>query len=299
MDSKTRLTKQQFDLLRFIYTHRFVTTKQVQRYLAKSHIQEAQQRLNTLLTKQCIGRRYSSDDKLLGRYASYFLLPDGMELIKGHADTKALRLMRKDPAASQRFINHNIAVGDVSAELKRTYKSVLGEVDLHTKTDIMYQSRLEYERNWDGSDDFEVMTDFYPKPMPDGYLQGWPIDYENVTFVGFFVEVWHEMVPFWVYRKRIQYLIEYTDDETWQEYNSGSDTPPFLLICDTPTLQRRVQRYLRRIYDNVSHDYQFLVTNRQTLAKAQGNDDIWTRVNDEDTETIRLTDVPERYMDLQ
>ncbi len=295
MDSKTRLTKQQFDLLRFIYSHRFVTTKQVQRYLAKSHIQEAQQRLNTLLAKQYIGRRYSSDDKLLGRYASYFLLPDGMELIKGHADLKALRLMHKDPTASQRFIDHNIAVGDVAADIKHMLKDVLDEVDFHTKTDIMYQSRVEYESNWDGSDDFEVMTDFYTKPMPDGHLQGWPVDYENVAFIGFFVEVWHDSVPFWVYRKRIQYLIEYTDDETWQEYNSGSDTPPFLLVCDNPTLQRRVQRYLRRIYDSVSHDYQFLVTNRQLLAEAKSNDAIWTRVDDEVTETIQLTDVPEGY----
>ncbi len=295
MDSKTRLTKQQFELLRFIYSHRFVTTKQVQKFFVKSHVQEAQQRLNTLLAKQYIGRRYSSDDKLLGRYASYFLLPDGMGLIKGYADPKALRLIRKDPAASQRFIDHNIAVGEVSAELKRMLKSVLDEVAFHTKTDIMYHSRIEYESNWDGSDDFEVMIDFYPKPMPDGHLQGWPIDYENVTFVGFLVEVWHETVPFWVYRKRIQYLIEYTDDETWQEYFAGSDTPPFLLVCDTPTLQRRVQRYLRRIYDSLSHDYQFLATNRQLLAEAKGNDAIWTRVDDEATETIRLTDVPESY----
>lgn len=295
MDSKTRLTKKQFDLLRFIYSHRFVTTKQVQKFLAKSYIQEAQQRLNTLLAKQYIGRRYSNDDKLLGRYASYFLLPEGMELIKGYVDTKALRLMRKDPTASQRFIDHNIAVGEVSAELKRMLKGVLSEVDFHTKTDIMYQSRIEYESNWDGSDDFEVMTDFYPKPMSDGYLQGWPINYEHVTFVGFLVEVWHETVPFWVYRKRIQYLIEYTDDETWQEYFTGSETPPLLLICDNPTLQRRVQRYLRRIYDSMSHDYQFLVTNLQLIAKAEGNDAIWTRVDYETIESIRLTDVPEDY----
>lgn len=295
MDTKTRLTKQQFDLLRFIYSHRYVTTKQVQRYLAKSHIQEAQQRLNTLLTKQYIGRRYSSDDKLLGRYASYFLLPDGMEPIKGYADTKALRLMRKDRTASQRFIDHNITVGDVAADLKRMLKDVLDEVDFHTKTDIMYQSRIEYESNWDGSDDFDVMTDFYPNPMSDGHLRGWPIDYKNVTFVGFFVEVWHETVPFWVYRKRIQYLIEYTDDETWQEYFAGNDTPPFLLICDNPTLQRRVQRYLRRVYDSLSHDYQFLVTNLQLLAETKENDAIWTRVDNETTETIRLTDVPEDY----
>ncbi len=295
MGTQTRLTKQQFDILLFIYSFRFVTTKQVQRFLDKKQIQQAQQRLNTLLDKRYIGRRYNNDDKLLGRYASYFLLPDGIEIIKGYADTKALRLMRKDSTASQRFIDHNIAIGDVANELKRIYKDVLDEVQFHTKTDTMYISRIEYERNWDGSDNFEAMTDFYPKPLPDGYLDGISVDFEKYTFVGFFVEVWHDSVPFWVYRKRIQNLIEYTDEETWQEYFTGCDTPPFLLVCDNPTLQRRVQRYLRRIYDSLSHDYQFLVTNRQTLAKTKDNEAIWTRVDDATTETLRLTDVPEKY----
>lgn len=293
MDSKTRLTKQQLDLLQFIYSYRFVTTKQVQGFLGRKQIQQAQQRLNTLLNKQYVGRRYSSDDKLLGRYATYFLLPDGMELIKGHASIKALRLMRKDATASQRFIDHNIAIGEIATDLRRIYKNVLDEVQFHTKTDTMYISRVEYENNWQDEDDFQTMLDVQPQPMSDGYLDGISVDLDKYLFVGFFVEVWHDSVPFWVYRKRIQYLIDYTDSEIWQEYFTGCVTPPFLLICDTPTLQRRVQRYLRRIYDSTSHDYQFLVTNREILAETTDNKAIWTRVDDETTETIRLTDVPD------
>lgn len=291
MDAKFRLTKQQFELLKFIYSNRFVTSLQVQRFLGKAHVQQAQQRLNTLLAKQYIGRRYSSDDKLLGRYAGYFLLPNGMDIIKGYADTKALRLMRKDVTASQRFIDHNIAIGDVAAELKRIYTNVLEEIDFQTKTDIMFLSRLEYERNWDGNDDYELMIDAYPEPVPDGYLEGLPLE-ENAP-EDYFVEIWHSSVPFWVYRKRIQYLIEYTDEGIWKDH-FGWETPSCLLVCDTPTLQRRVQRYLRRMYDSVSHDYQFLVTNLELLSQAKDNEAIWTRVDDEVTETIRLTDVPER-----
>jgi hypothetical protein len=293
MSITTRLTKQQFDLLRFMYSFRFVTTKQVQTFIGVKNIQQAQQRLKTLLDKQYVGRRYSSDDKLLGRYAAYFLMPDGMEIIKGYADIKALRLMRKDPTASQRFIDHNIAIGDVAYDFNRLYKDVLDRSGFQTKTDIMQASRYEYESNWDGSDDFEIMTNSYPKPMPDGFIDVWVNNGKHKSFHSYFIEVWHDSVPFWVYRKRILYFIEYTDDETWQEYFEGNDTPLVLLVCDTPALQRRVQRFLRRIYFKTSNDYQFLVTNRQTLAGAEGDDEIWTRVDDETTETLRLTEVSE------
>lgn len=289
MDVKTRLTKQQFDILLFIYSFRFVTTKQVQAFIGKSHVQQAQQRLNTLLNKQYIGRRYSSEDKLLGHYASYYLLSDGMEIIRGYVDSKALRLMRKDPTASWRFVEHCIAIGDVAYEFKRIYKDMLSDITFRTKTDMLRAASSMY----DGSDDFEFETDYYPNPLPDCFVDAWPAEPEQ-QLATFFIEVWHDTVPFWVYRKRIQYLIEYADDDTWKDY-FGSDSPPALLVCDTPTLQRRVQRYLRRMYDDFSDDYQFLVTNRQLLAEAKNSDAIWTRVDDETTETIRLTDVPDGY----
>jgi hypothetical protein len=215
-----------------------------------------------------------------------------MDIIKGWVDPKALRLMRKDPTASQRFIDHCIAIGDVAAELKRIYKSVLHELSFQTKTDIMKMSKDNYDSNCLGKDGYELMIDSFPKPNVDGFIDGWPVDYKSITFPACFVEIWHDSVPFWVYRKRILYLIEYTDDEVWGEWFTGSDTPPFLLVCDNPTLQRRVQRYLRRIFISTNEDDIFLVTNRQALSEATGDDEIWTRVNDEASEIIRLTNAP-------
>lgn len=265
-----------------------MTTKQVQRFLDKKQVQQAQQRLNTLLSKEYIGRRYSNEDKLLGRYAVYYMLPKGLDLLKGYGDKKALRLMRKDPTASKRFIDHSIAIGEVAAELKRIYSKVLTEVLFLTKTDMLKVSSDQY----DGSDDFEFDIDSYPEPLPDGFIDGWPIDYQSVDLPNFFIEVWHDTIPFWVYRKRIQYLIEYTDDGIWKDAFYGADTPPFLIVCDTPTLQRRTQRYLRRIYESTSSDYQFLVTNRQLLTEANDDNAIWTRVDDERTEVLKLTHIP-------
>jgi hypothetical protein len=58
-----------------------------------------------------------------------------------------------------------------------------------------------------------------------------------------------------------QYYIEYVDGEPCEEA-FGGELPPVLLICDTPTLQRRVQRYLRRMADGIDEDeLKFLVSN--------------------------------------
>lgn len=286
-NKQTRLSRRQFELLKFLYSYRFVTTKQVQQFLGKAQIQQAQQRLNTLLAKSYIGRRYSSEDKLLGRYASYFLLPAGLELLKGYGGKKALRLMKKDPTASWRFVEHSTAVGDVASDFRRIYKDILDGTIYQTKTDMLKSASGMY----DGSDDYEFVTDYYPNPLPDGFVSGWPLNPEQ-PLADCFVEVWHDNVPFWVYRKRIQYLIEYADDTIWKDYFL-SDSPPILLVCDALTLQRRVQRYLRRIYYDTTDDYMFLVTNRQLLHDAESDEAIWTRVDDETTEVLRLSEVPD------
>ena len=233
--------------------------------------------MNTLLAKEYIGKNFSSDDRLLGRYASYFLLPNGLALLKYNGDPKALKLMRKDATASERFVTHCIAIGDVAADLLRLYHDA-ESIQFSTKTELM---REDYN-TWDGSDDHEFIYNYFPQPLPDGSLNFYrDIDDDDHHC---FVEVWQDTIPFWVYRKRIQYYIEYTDEGAWGDANSVAKQPPVLLVCDSPTLQRRVQRYLKRIVDEIDSDeLKFLVVNRELLAKAEADAAIW-HTYDEDQE---------------
>lgn len=276
-----RLTKQQFEILEFIYTYRFVTTGQIQVFLGKKQIQQAQQRLNTLLTKGYIGRKFTNEDRLLGRHATYFLLPDGIKLLKYYGHPQALKNMRKDATASESFAKHCIAIGDTASDLRRIYSDAKRML-FFTKSELM---RSEED---DGSEDYEPSYASFPQPLPDIYLDCINSDDDWLHYL---VEIWHDTVPFWVYRKRIQYYIEYVDDETWEEA-FGSELPPVLLVCDSPTLQRRVQRYLRRVYDNIDEDeLKFLITNRQTLKEADEDAGIWTLVMEDGSEKLRLADI--------
>lgn len=283
---QTRLSKQQLMLLRFLYSRRFVTTKQVQTFLGAAHIQQAQQRLNTLLNKAYIGRHYSNEDKLLGRYATYFLLPNGMELIQGYVSRHALRLMKKDVTASERFMQHSIAIGDVATDFLALYPAPAYDTHFMTKTDVMKCDADQY----DGSLDYQPWSASFPKPFPDGFFSTTEAE-DWSGFCDAFVEIWHGAIPFWVYRKRILYYIDYFDEETWKDVMTN-DRLIILLICDTPTLQRRVQRYLRRISDSIYDEtLQFLVTNRQLLKTAGTDNAIWTRVGEDENEVIKLIDL--------
>jgi Replication-relaxation len=277
-----RLTKQQFEILEFIYAYRFVTTKQVQLFLGKKQLQQAQQRLNTLLAKGYIGRKFTNEDRLLGRYATYFLLLDGIRLLKYCGHPQALKNMRKDATASENFMKHCVAIGDVAHDLQRIYSDAK-RLLFFTKSELM---RSEDD---DGSDDYEPSYASFPQPLPDIYLD---YIYGGDDWLHYLAEVWHDTVPFWVYRKRIKYYVECVDDGTREEaFDSGLS--PVLLICDTPRLQRRVQRYLRRMVDSIEEDeLKFLVTNRRTLREADEDTGIWTVVGEDGSKVIKLADLP-------
>lgn len=56
--------------------------------------------------------------------------------------------------------------------------------------------------------------------------------------------------------------------------------------------QRQVQRYLRRMYDQIDEDeLRFLVTNRQTLREADEDTGTWPVVEEARSETLRLAEL--------
>lgn len=65
-----------------------------------------------------VERRFTNEDGLLGRYASYYLSFSGLKLLKHYGSPQALKNMRKDATASESFVVHNIAIGDVGCRPK-------------------------------------------------------------------------------------------------------------------------------------------------------------------------------------
>ena len=275
-----RINQQQLRMLSYIYKFRFVSTKQLQVILAKKQVQQIQQRLNLLLQRQYVGRNFTNLDRLTGRYASYYLLPKGMKVLKHYAaqsqatnsmdaslfvevvlNPLVLHNIYKDKTASTRFINHCLRVGDI-------YCDLLG----------LYSDRLTYFSKG------ELVNDnYFPAQRPDAYLR---LTHSTTAGVAknsqseFFLEYLEEIVPFFVYRNRIKQYEAYAEEEAW-EAAIGEAMPAILLVCETAVLQRRVLRYLKKQLENSYADnLVFLVTTKEALATAHASSLIWVETRD-------------------
>lgn len=256
----TVITKQQIKILIRMYDYRFVTTAQLQQVLSKKQIQQVQQRLNLLLKRGYIGRNFSSSDRLTGKYASYYLLPKGMRVLKqakGYTfNPKVLHNIYKDRTASTRFINHCIGLGDINCSLKR-----------------LHGSNLEYFPKNDLID-----HDYFPDPRPDAYLRIGADTKSIEERSEHFLEYCEEIVPFFVYRKRIKQYVEYVYDELWEEATSRK-SPTIRLVAETPVLQRRLQRFIKQYLNHyyMTAHAKFLITNIELL-KTTTDSAVWTQM---------------------
>ena len=270
------VTKQQLRILELIYKFRFVSTAQLQFVLGKKQIQQIQQRLNLMLERQWIGRNFSKLDRLTGKYASYFLLPGGMKILKAQAaktgkelDKRLLHNIYKDKTASERHITHCMAVGDIYCDLRRIY----GETMQYFTKSLL------------------TSYDYCPVPRADAFLRLAETTLPKSKKHEFFLDYCEEAVPFFAYRNRIKYYEEYDDEDTWSDA-AHTKLPTVLLVAESPRLQRRLLRFLKKYLEGVySDDLKFLVTNKELLTGAKPDSTIWSEVDDE-LETIVLSAIP-------
>lgn len=268
------ITKQQILILAYIYWFRFVSTKQLQFLLGKKQIQQVQQRLNLLLGRGWIGRNFSTLDRLTGRYASYYLLPGGTKALKRYKfklgfelelDPKVLHAIYKDKTASSRFINRCLGVGDINCSLRQLHGN---ELEFFSKTEI-------------------ASDNYLPELRPDAYLRLTNSSKVKPSETEYLLEYCEETTPFWVHRKRLKQYIEYNDEGLWQDQTARA-FPTILLVAENTVLQRRLQRFIKRITAEIwADDLRFYVSNKELLATAKPNEAIWTEY-EEDEEVMRL-----------
>lgn len=141
---RKRLDKGHIALLETLYRFRFGTTDLLARSQGKRGGSQVYKRLRTLLEQGYIGRRYESDYRLRGQGASYFLLARGLHQLKQFSDVgvpqQVLHKMRRDKVASDRFIQHNLAVLDTYSHFRALYGD---EMVFSTSNDLRALKRAE------------------------------------------------------------------------------------------------------------------------------------------------------------
>lgn len=261
---KTAVSYQQLLILYRIYCFRFITTSQIQQVLNKKQIQQSQQRLNLLLKRGWIARNFSSQDRLTGQYASYYLLPAGIKVLKQNKDKSkniilnenVLHNIYKDKTASKRFINHCLVLGDIDLNLKRLFKDKITYYDKSYLADF----------------------DYLPKPTPDGYIAQ---KRRTNLSKDYFLEYFEESVPFFVHQKRIKQYIQYKQEGDWEE-STDDEVPQNRFVAETEKLQKKIIKYTINYLEEYYYKKSSIFITNLELLKTSEDAKVWYLVHKQD-----------------
>lgn len=232
------LNSKQLAILRLLYRFRFATTELLTLALETKSKSKMNERLKILLEQEYIGRKYEPEYRLLRKHASYYLLPKGMNALKGsdgNYDKAILHNIHKDKTASDQFIDHSLNVFKVYCDLKAKYEDRLR---FFTKSQLTH-------------------FDYFPKPLPDAYIRLKDNDQERQ----YFLEMLQSTRPFFVSIRKVQKFVSYVDEDEWGV--TDTDLPTVLLVCNDKTLQFRLEKYLTKLDDN--EDLKLRVINSELI----------------------------------
>ena len=220
------LNKDQLNVLYALYKFRFGTTDLLKTTQSKNISRKYMNtRLRILSEQGYIGRRYDSSYRLQAKFAQYYLLPKGIEVLKQHPEhfeKQVLRNIKKDVDASDRFIRHNINIFAVFARLKELY----GEA---SSSGFHFYTRSYMVGN---------KSEGFPKPLSDAFSSFKAA--ANKPLEHYLIECFDDTMPQSAMRKRIEQLVNHADSEEWV---LTSTYPNILLICGTDRLQKTIQRW--------------------------------------------------------
>ena len=252
------LTKKQQAILNLLYRFRFATSQQLSQTLTITKA-TTNKRLKLMMELKYIGRRYKPEYRLLRKHAAYYLLPNGISALKKISNKKyipkVLRNIHNDENSSDQFANHCLAMFDIYCLMRKQQGEGL---QFFTKTQIAAAS-------------------YFPKQPPDAHIQ---IGSEPKLFL---LDLLHHDQPFFRSTGAVIRYIDYADEDKWPE---NYEFPKILLICDNPSLQKRLLKKMHRRIENLDDPrLKFYITNVNNL-----KDDTWHDMSNPD-ETLSLSQI--------
>jgi DNA-binding MarR family transcriptional regulator len=250
---KIIITKQQLKILKYIYLFRFITTNQLKQVLGRNDLQQIQKRLNLLLKRGYITRNYLKNDIKHNIFATYYLVPEGLKVLKKHDQTVHLRIIRRiyhDRKAKPQFIARHNLLGDLYILVRKQYGDNLR---FFTNSELVGYEYL------DELQPHAYITFLNPKGSEH------PKQHENTKLTTilpnhYFIEICQITTPLFVLRKRIRQYIDYIDSGIWQD-ETDTQPPAIHLVCDSEQLKKRVHKLVyKELQESYMSDVEFRVT---------------------------------------
>lgn len=251
-----KLNPDQLTILELLYRFRFGTSTLFNQTLKPTHRQSLNSRLDILTDQKYIEKNYHKSYKLLGKPASYYLLPNGLAVLRQREDTSpnVLKNMYKDANASEAFVNHWLTIFAISNQLEARYGD---RMELFTKSEL-----ADYTN--------------FPQPLPDAFISLKSSNQPRARTKHYFLEVFEDNKPFFAVARRINQYAEYAESGEWD--NTGKKFPALLVICESTTLQKRLLKRFRGL-----DDFKLCLTTKSGFFASTDEDDaIWQNVAEPD-----------------
>lgn len=249
-----KLNPDQIAILELLYRFRFGTSTLFNQTLKPTNRQSLNSRLDILTEQAYIGKKYDKSYKLLGKPASYYLLPNGFAILRQQEgiSSTVLKNMYKDKGASERFVDHCLTVFAVSNQLE-----------------ALHGQRLEFFAKSELAD-----YEHFPQPLPDGFISLKASDQPRAQTKYYFLEVFEDSTPFFAIAKKVNQYSEYADSGEWDV--TGKKFPAVLAVCESVTLQKR----LRKRFAGPDDFKLYTTTEAELMTIKAGSDKAWQSIDE-------------------
>jgi hypothetical protein len=258
------LNKYQLELLKLLYTFRFATVDLITINLGLKNRANVDSRLNNLRRLGYISRKFSTSYRLIGKPAVYYLQPKAFPILRkrDNISTSVLRNMYKNSKASQRFINHSLSIFKAYISLKGCYKSKLW---FFTGNDLKL---AEFE--------------YFPKPLPDGFLSMKFSSSVKGKRKYFFLIFCSSHIPSFVHLKQLKSLIDYRSSEEWEQTTKTSLSGILVLTDSIKFKHSLIEKMAKLLYnEGLDEDLSYYITTQNELTQISSEDIvIWQAISE-------------------
>lgn len=252
-----RVSPKQKEIIYLLYKFRFLKTNQIQKLQNHKNPKRIQSWLKDLITKQYLKRVYSRKNfEENTKPATYYLAPKARFILKEEKVLNPLQLdyIYQEHRRSKKFIEHSLSIADVYLYLL-SQKDSGEELKFFTKTDLEgYQ--------------------YFPQPLPDAFIS---LKGEDKTR-RYFLDLFDEYTPPFVFRKRIKSYIEYAEESDWDENTDYAPLPSVLVICPNDSIKKHLNLYTKALLEKSYEDKLSLYLTTKTSIKFNQGNNIWQKV---------------------
>jgi len=244
-----KLRPQQINILILIYKFRFLNRYHIQTLLNHKQRNKVILWLNELTGHKYLKRYYYQ--KFAGEPAAYSLgfmsrkyLIDNKEKLKDINDSLLDRVWRES-TCSQKFKKHCMFLADIYISLLTLIKQIdsgRGKLHFFTKTDLKGVQYLIL-------------------PEPDAYFS---IEDKTGLVKRYFLDIFDDLPPRMILRKRIKQYFRYFEKEYWQD-NMKHDFPEIILVCPDNTSKRYLNNFIKKMLVEKESRIQFYLSTRDMI----------------------------------